>query len=230
MSGVKRVICLANSKKEKKTCFAGRALVESSFREWVRPVASVEGDAISPSEQQLSDGTAPHLLDIVDIGLVKPVAIGCQTENWLLDKGYRWSRVRRASSDELVRYVDHPDTLWTNGHSTKKGVNDEMPIDVADTHVYSLQLIRPNRVAIHVLPSLRVQADFEYREVHYRMWVTDRVVEEGFNRKGEGVYRLADSLLTVSISKPFKKDIDHKWYRYKLVAAVIGIGDNRWAG
>ena len=184
MSVVKRIVCLANSKKNSGRCIAGREVTAGGAGQWIRPVSERPGEEVSEDERQYDDGSDSRLLDVIDV----PHA--CQTENWLLDSALYWRRVRRADWNDLQNYVEDPPILWINGHSTYRGEHDEIPLDEADTLSCSLLLIHVSSVDLHVFapseafgnPKRRVQARFQHHNIRYALWVTDPRIEREFSR------------------------------------------------
>lgn len=157
----------------------------------------------------------------------------CQTENWLLDPDYYWTRVRQVGWSELQSYVERPRTLWTNGRSTINGSNDEILRADADALSRSLYLIHVASLELRVFapgaaynnPKRRVLVDFGHRGIRYALWVTDPLIERDYKARNDGAYRVGESCLCVSLGEPFRKGQEE--FRYKLVAAVIqrdGVG------
>lgn len=225
---IKRILCLANSKKLAGRCIAGREVHGTVAGLWVRPVSARPDEEVSENERQYQDGSDPRLFDVIDVPLLHAAPHACQVENWLLDPGSYWTRIRRANWAELQHFVETPTTLWINGHSTYHGHYDEIPQAVADALPGSLYLIRVDQVTLHVFapqeafgnPKRRVQAHFAHRGVLYRLWVTDPVIERTYLALVDGYYTLGECCLTISLGEPFQKK-DGSWHRYKLVAAII---------
>ena len=219
---VKRILCLANSRKMGGHCVAGREVLDAGPGPWIRPVSTRPSEEVSEWEIRYQDWSNPEVLDIIDIPLIRHKPNACQTENWLLDPNRRWTKVGRASWDDLQQYVEDPATLWINGHSTRNGFNDRIPQDDADTLPNSLVLIRVPDLKLKVFaPDVthrerpRVQADFCHRGIRYALWVTDPRVEKYFETLSAVTYKVGECCLCVSLGEPFDG------YRYKLVAAVI---------
>lgn len=227
MPVVKRILCLANSKKMSGRCVAGREVLAKSPGPWIRPVSERASHEVSEDERQYDDGSDPRVLDIIDVPLIRHQPHACQTENWLLDPNYYWTRIRQVGWGELRSYIESPPTLWTNGRSTFNGSNDEILCPEADELPGSLYLIHVASLEIRVLapgaafnnPKRRVLADFWYRGVHYAFWVTDPVIERIYKARSDGTYQVGESCLCVSLGEPFRKGEEE--FRYKLVAAVI---------
>ncbi|MGA4850993.1 dual OB domain-containing protein [Streptomyces sp. G5(2025)] len=221
MVSVKKLVCLANSRKLSGRCVAG--IVANGSGEWLRPVSARPSREVSAGERQYQDGTDPNVLDIVSIPLLRPQPHDFQSENWLLDPGYYWKRSGRAGWRELLRLEQHPSTLWTNGSSSYHGINDRVPTEEAITLPDSLKLIRVTKLTLRAhVPGARygdprpaLRACFSYSGHEHTLRVTDPEYELKYLAKPEGIYTLGESFLTVSLSEPFDG------YVYKLVAAVI---------
>src|SRR5206468_2859420 len=108
MVTVKRIICLANSKKMSGRCIAGRELGAGGAGQWIRPVSSRPNEEVSENERQYADGSDPGLLDVIDVPLLRQAPHACQTENWLLDPSQYWRRIRRANWNELQACIENP--------------------------------------------------------------------------------------------------------------------------
>lgn len=225
---VKRILCLANSKKLSGRCVAGREVLSTGSSPWIRPVSARPTEEVSEDERQYKDGSDPRVLDIIDIVMIQHQPHACQTENWLLDPDYYWMRVRQVGWAELQRYVENPETLWTNSRSTYHGANDEIPQADADALPNSLVLIRVPSLELSVFapgaafgnPKRRVLADFQHRGFRYALWVTDPTIERDYKMQPDGTYMIGECCLCVSLGEPLQKQSGES-YRYKLVAAVI---------
>jgi hypothetical protein len=82
---IKRLVCLANSRKLHGRCIAGRELLQGKPGQWVRPVSDREHEEVSEYERQYEDGSDPRVLDIIDVPLTRASGNRRQPENWLLD-------------------------------------------------------------------------------------------------------------------------------------------------
>lgn len=227
MAITKRILCLANSKKNCGRCVAGRELTAAGAGQWIRPVSSRPGEEVSEDERHYEDGSDPKLLDVIDLPLLRHHPHACQTENWLLNPASYWRRVRCAGWIELQAFVENPSTLWINSHSTYQGLRDEIPLKDADRLPQSLFMIRVPSVALRVFapsakfgnPKRRVQAIFRHRSIGYRLWVTDPHISQHYLAQADGSYPLGECCLTISLSEPYEKK--GEFYRYKLVAGII---------
>lgn len=225
---VKRILCLANSKKMSGRCVAGREVLDTAPGPWIRPVSARPTEEVSEDERQYQDGSDPRVLDVIDVPLIRHQPHACQTENWLLDPGYYWTKVRQVGWAELQRYVENPATLWTNTRSTYNGANDEILQADADALPNSLVLIRIPSLELRVFapgaafrnPKRRVQANFQHRGIRYALWVTDPVIERDYKARADGTYTIGECCLCVSLGEPLQKQ-NGESCRYKLVAAVI---------
>jgi hypothetical protein len=224
MAVVKRLLCLANSRKLNGRCVAGIELSSSKRRiGWIRPVSVREHEEVSEYERQYEDGSDPRVLDIMNVPLLEARPKGYQQENWLLDPDHYWQKVARIQWNELEQLADPVSPLWIDGHSTYNGRNDRIPLEQAASLSTSLRLVRVDRLTLSVFkpgeafgnPKRRVQCRFRHSGTEYRLWVTDPRYERAYLAKSDGDYEIGDSFVTVSLGEP------HDNACYKLVAAII---------
>ena len=222
---VKRLVCLANSRKLSGRCVAGREWTDgNSPGDWIRPVSERKGQEVSYRERQYEDGADPRVLDIVDVPLLEQRPEVWQTENWLLDPDYYWRKQATFSRFDLKGLEDPVAPLWINGDSTYNGLNDKLPLEPPrGSPPGSLRLIRVERAELAVFSpgeafgnsKRRVQAQFRYSGASYKLWVTDPAYERKFLAKLDGVYPVGECHLTVSVGESYDGAC------YKLVAAII---------
>ncbi len=224
MPVVKRIVCLANSRKLSGRCVAGIELSGADRRVgWIRPVSAREHEEVSEHERQYKDGSDPRVLDLVNVPLLRPNPKGYQQENWLLDPADYWERLGRAGWDLLANLADPVGRLWTDGDSTYSGRNDRIQLARALPPATSLRLIHVEGVTLSVFPpgdafgnpKRRVQGQFMHAGTEYRLWVTDPEYERKFLAQDDGEYRRGECFLTVSLGE------EHNGYAYKLIAALI---------
>ena len=221
MTTIKRLVCLANSRKNRGRCVAG--IVDDGSRKWIRPVSARQGHEVSAYERQYENGSDPSVLDIVSVPLLQPKPHGFQRENWLLDPHAHWKKIGRVGWDKLLTLEQRPKTLWTNGYSTYHGNNDRVSTEQVNTLPDSLKLIRVDGVTLQVHvpkeafgdPTRVVRAKFRYAGSEYALRVTDPVYERIYLAERNGIYKLSEAFLTVSLGEPFEG------YVYKLVAAIV---------
>ena len=231
-TAVKRIVCLANSRKQKERCIAGKELLaDGRPGGWVRPVSDRGDEAVSSFERQYRDHSEPRVLDVIDVPVLEERPNSYQSENWLLDPHpvyppVFWSKVCRVTLDDLPQFTDPAGPLWTNGHSSDKGRNDRIPLYLAHALDSSLLLIQVDRLELSTTKAqskLRVQGRFLYKLQgrfrydgrEYRLSVTDPIYEQAYGERPNSSYALDACFLTVSLGAP------HKGYAYKLIAAII---------
>jgi len=223
MGTVKRIVCLANSRKLNGRCVAGKELSGGQPVGWIRPVSAREHEEVSEYEGQYQDGSDPRVLDILDLPLLDPSPKAYQQENWLLDPDQYWVNAGRVSWDDLQRLADPVAPLWINGHSAYNGINDRIPLSLASSLTSSLRLVRVDQLVLSVFkpgqafgnPKRRVQGRFHHGGADYGLWITDPIYERRYLAKPDGTYEIGESFLTVSLGEP------HNDACYKLIAAVI---------
>ena len=221
---VKRVVCLANSRKHGGSCVAGRELLPAGrIGEWIRPVSAREDEAVAAYERQYEDGGEPQMLDVIDVPLLEARPKNFQRENWLLDPNRRWKKVSRMPNSWLTRLADPTAPIWVNGFSAAGKLNDRAPVTLASTLSDSLRLIRVDALTLTVAqPSARygdytkkLRGRFRHGGVDYCFDVTDPACESEYRYRPNGNYPIGERFLTVSLGEPYHG------YAYKLIAAVI---------
>jgi len=220
VSTVKRIVCLANSRKLNGRCIAGK---EYESGRWVRPVSAREHEEVSEYERQYENGSDPRVMDILDVPLLEHRPKDYQRENWLLDHEHYWVRHGQVSWGELEELADPPGPLWSNDSSTYNGLNDKIALASVEGVESSLRLIHVEGVELAVFSpgeafgnsKRRVQGRFRHDGVEYRLWVTDPTYERAFLERSDGEYPVGESYLTISLGEPYQGST------YKLIAAVI---------
>jgi Dual OB-containing domain len=223
MAVTKRIVCLANSRKLSGRCIAGKEWTENRAGPWVRPVSNRPWEEVSEHERQYEDGSDPQVLDVIDVPLTRHQPRSFQTENWLLDPDAYWVRSGKIKWQDLEEFADNPMGLWTNNSSTYNGLNDRVSQPDAENLSNSLFLLQLKKVKLRIFapgmdfgnPRRRVQADFSYRGVNYRLRVTDPVAERKYLAGPDGEYETGENFITVSLGEPYEG------FCYKLVAALI---------
>ena len=225
---LKRIVCLANSRKLSGRYIAGRELIEGQGPgDWVRLVSARENQEVSEYERQYEDGSDPRVLDIIDIPILErqppEPPQQYQTENWVLDPGFYWKKAGVLPRRDLPDLLDPITPLWIDGQSTYHGLNDRIWLELADSVSDSLRLIHVERLSLEVFKpgeafgssKRRVQGQFTHRDKRYGLWVTDPGYERQYLAKLDGTYEIGECFLTISLGEP------HEGWCYKLIAAII---------
>lgn len=223
MPSVKRIVCLANSRKMSGRCVAGIDYAAPAAKAWIRPVSDREHQEVSEIERQYADGTDPRLLDIIDIPLLIPKPHLYQSENWLIDPQNYWVKVGTFAVADLSRLAGPVDDLWLNGDSSYNGLNDRIELEGAKALRNSLRLIVLNKATLVVAKSSglfskrSVQARFTYGGTPYWLRVTDPTVTRRYLSRDDGNYALGKCAVSISLGEPLNG------YVYKLVAAIVDL-------
>ncbi len=222
---VKRIICLANSRKLNERCIAGREIDGGFVKGWIRPIGDRPHGEVSGYERRYSNGSEPQLLDVIDIPLISAHPNLRQKENWILDPDLYWEKVGELAPRQLQDLVEMQGPLWVNGRNTYHGANDYVTLDEAERSDESLRLIFVSdglQLQVHTPGAAfgdtkrKVRAIFSFNGVEYRLMVTDPIVESRYLAQADRVHMLGSSYLTVSLGEPYDGNC------YKLIAAIIG--------
>ncbi len=222
MTDIKRIVCLANSRKLSGRCVAGKELLEGDNPgDWVRLVSDRDYEEVSEYERQYEDGSDPRVLDVIDVPIKEPRPKSYQSENWLLDPNYYWERISRVARNDLWQFTDTEGPLWINEFSTHHGRNDRIPS--ANSLDSSLRLIWVEGLELSVSApgadfgdfKRRVQGRFRYEGTDYWLRVTDPDYETRYLQEPNDIYPIGERFVTVSLGEPYRG------YAYKLIAAII---------
>lgn len=206
MPYTKRILCLANSRKESGTCVAGKEIVGNTFGQWIRPVSDGEKEEISYRERRCENGHDPDLLDIIEIQFLEPRPADFQSENHLIDTSFQWRKCGHVGQNEAEAALDSPTgSLWLNGYSSSNGPNDRVPAQEALKLRGSLYLIRPTGLELLVAEEggffrrshLKHRATFSFNDELYKMAVTDPHIENAYSK--EGTFKIPECLICVSL-------------------------------
>lgn len=220
---VKRMVCLANSRQPGGRCVAGIELLDSGYGGWIRPISNRKDQEIHPREYSYLGGGSPELLDVIDVPLLEPQPESHQQENWLFNPNRYWKKADRLAWSDLHNLAETAGPLWVNGHKTQFCLNNMIPVAETEGIVRSLRLIWVDSMTLTVFTDSnpwgpcrrRTLGAFAFHAENYRLWVTDPVIETRYSDVPSGKYRLGESFLTISLSKPFHDAC------YKLVAAIM---------
>lgn len=209
----KKIICLANSKKNHGRCVAGK---NTSNGQWIRPVSDM--GALSVENISYENGSAAALLDVIRIPFERKTPTTYQPENILISEG-TWEKIDEYSISDLDNLCEDPTTLWQNNG----GYNDKIPQSYMDENrpESSLVLIKPQSIRIsrdNFFAKKNVRAQFNYNEITYNLKVTDLDIINKFTQKPEGIHplRCSEVYLCLSLAGPFPDN-----YFYKLLASII---------
>ena len=229
IQNMRRIVCLANSRKPDGRCVAGKLYAQGKFGAWLRPISIREGEELSEQERHTSKGVEPALLDILEFTIFNHKPSAHQPENFVINPQHKFKQVGRISAEELLKVVDKPTNLWIMGYQSKTfGKNDLVPPTRISEVSNSLYLINPHSFTIQVVQgtySLQVRGHFTYLGADYNLRVTDPILEEKFIPKGVGEYKIEDVLLTISLAEKLftvASNPSSSGY-YKLIAGVMDI-------
>lgn len=223
---VKKIICLANSRKPPSgRCVAGKEFEGNEIGEWIRPVSARASHEVSEDERRYENGIKAQILDIVSIPLIQADPFCHQVENNVLDNKFYWTKIGTANWGNVISCVDAFDSVfWGNSQSTYHGRNDK----VAESYVVNvgsslkLILVSDLDVIVHIEDGFqgnpgrrRVRARFTFNCTPYVMSITDPEVEEEYLAKCNGQYPIGVAVLCVSLVEIWNG------FAFRVVASMI---------
>jgi hypothetical protein len=232
----KRIIVLANSRKHyPMSCVAGRELTgqgagSTVWGGWIRPVSDHDEGALSFVERKLGGPVDPKPLDVIDVPLAACVNDPTQPENWLIEKGQRWSKALSAKPGDLSSLIEEPANLWLQPGQKPDRADESFLRRMA--RIQSLYLIRPERFAFLIRSRTwegetkkKLRAIFSYNGQSYDLALLDPLIGRkyfpDFPRIQDGFVETEDfrrGLLCVSLTPPFENGP-----HYKVVATVFEV-------
>jgi hypothetical protein len=219
----KTILCLANSWKHGGRCVAGKVVTPQGFGEWVRPIGTGSGGAVSYDDRHYDGGADPALLDVIKIQMSAKAAHAYQPENHQIDDSWYWKLQEKAAPSILSKAIDPiQPNLWGLSSSSGSGVNDRVLEQDAPNFGYSLRLISVSDLSIRIAnenPSFTnkktVRGYFTYSKQRYALGVTDPTITAIYKAKPDDTYSVGAAILCVSLGEPFNG------YAYKLIAGVF---------
>ena len=224
MSYIKTILCLACSRKMSGYCVAGKEVKAGQYGDWIRPVSRRKDQEISETERRCAGGQKANVLDVLRIRFAAHVPVHHQTENHLIDGDQVWSRIGKATWDDVRSALDNlKGPIWANGYSSGHGLNDRVPDSIAKKFGSSLLLLEVSELQLSVAmesspgraPKRKVRAHFRFSGISYVIAVTDPDWESSYKQKGDGDYLIGDAILCISLGEVFEG------YAYKLVAGIF---------
>jgi len=186
MNYVKKIVCLANSRKHSGRCIAGKEVLPRGYGSWIRPISARPSAEISEEERRFENGKDPRVLDIIDVPMIAAVPLLHQTENHVIDAGYYWTKKGQLPWAELKHLIDKPAPLWFNGDSTYSGLNDRVSVEHAAKMTNSLMAgvfeFSTSSTIIHVC-ALVSSSIYRSREAGWFACSTNCVRRVGYPRR-----------------------------------------------
>jgi len=209
-----KMICLANSRKNKTHCVAG---IDLETGRWIRPISTVAHGELDANQVMVASGLTSRQiapLDIVQIGdLVSSPQIG-QPEN-VLRGDTKWKLIRRAEVTEALNFVENSGPLF---YGTSHQISEVL---VTSARIKkSLMLIRveaPTFFERTYKRQLRVR--FKFDGISYDLPVTDDSKWIKDAKSSPERFNNGSWLFTVSLGESWNGN------RYKLIACAIRITD-----
>ncbi|AFZ55948.1 dual OB domain-containing protein [Anabaena sp. PCC 7938] len=223
MSSVKKIICLANSWKNKERCIAG---IDLDTGNWIRPVCDQYDDGRVPRNIRLVAGREPELLDILEIPLADTGEnFGFESENLTILPG-EWQLVGKAKPEDVLQYS------WKDRYILHNPIKY-----VKESYLKSLPF--ENRRTLQLIYAENLDVKSQENETGLTKWkgtlentsgqkLTEvRITDPAFISKLDAGYQIKGNyLITVSLGMPGQyMGWEEENYCWKLIAGVIEIDE-----
>lgn len=221
------IIILANSRKYKGHCIAGKDIKTG---EWVRVVPDNEDHAFSAKEliKLYGDYNGPELLEVVSIPLSYKIPSNYHPEDEYINPNKLWKKVGTLNSiDHVGILLDREKNDWVTITSYKFGVTDKIPNSYFESYSLknSLQLIKlnpkENRTALiykynHEKEYYKPRLCFDYKGNSYNLAITDPQFK--ILTTDPGPQQIGDTFIVIGLGEPHTDG-----YSYKLIVGTIPI-------
>lgn len=224
MSGRRKLVCLANSRKRSGRCVAG---FDREAGAWIRPIPDTEDGTVPTSGTILDNSQELKVLDLFEVELVRARPDEIQPENHVFSDT-TWTTAGRLGATEAVDLLEE---IADAGPKLFGSAGDRVaPDELLGPHG-SLTVVEPEGVRWELDTGFfnrpRLRAHFRVSGQPYDLVVTDPEFFKRFSGWSLGYYdRDAPGIgehdriwFTVSLTEPFEATGDC----FKLVAAVICI-------
>ena len=219
MSYSREIVILANSAKKGGCCVAGKDIRTG---EWIRPVATFSGGALTREQITLDTPTfsySPKPLHKAVIGFETHAPLLNQPENHLIDSS-KWKPAYKMERSSLDRLLDKPEDLWM--YSRKQDRVDYKLFEyglITDHH--SLYLIKVDLITYNVVLNTngehRLKGTFTYNDIEYTFAVTDPAYCHHKNGPVGHTFTESDKYLCLSLGEKFEATGEC----FKLIASVL---------
>ncbi|WP_303318606.1 hypothetical protein Q4Q34_04680 [Flavivirga abyssicola] len=209
-----KLLCLANSYKERGRCIAGillddnnKPILKNNKAIWIRPVCKADHGQVPNS---LCEKILP--LDIIEINGTNKVGSGYQSENTSFDENEILT-IGKANKNILNNLYSGTNLIFGNRGKA-------LPEDTIKTLDHSLILVNLTEFKIvekeyedRKKPQIRL--NFSYNNNSYDFPITDPVFLDNYNNNKTILKNKNNIDVVLSLGVPF-----NDWY-YKLVATII---------
>ncbi|MGC6409042.1 dual OB domain-containing protein [Bisgaard Taxon 45] len=200
----KTIIILAKSIKNGHFCIAGKDI---KTHEWIRPVSTQEGGAITEEQSKLTfegarSSYSCKLLHQAEISFSSHVAQKYHPENYLID-GSQWIHKYNYNSEELNNLLDYPNDLWVK--------ETRIPVDTPVTS--SLYFIKVSDLKLYRDHNGKRRTDFIYKNFQYKSIPCTDPSFDGRLMNDHIFYE--NAFIVLSLGEPYKG------FHYKLVASIF---------
>lgn len=206
----KVIVVFANSVKHGKHCVAGKDIQTGN---WIRPVRDAAGAELDHDQCICVNPYGRYMvkpLQKVEIELVAHSPLVNQPENFLIGNA-EWMQRYKIEANEIINYLDSPETLWGTGNRVAFSEVESDTIHITQ----SLYLVKVDSLDIYKNMDGKRRASFSYNGNNYDLPVTD----PNFDNQLQNPQH--QSILCVSLGEKYDPTGEGNYSCYKIVATII---------
>lgn len=215
----KEFILLSTSKKYRNICVAG---IETHSGNWIRIVSDDDSirNAVKLEEMLYQDGMLPQIFDIISVRCRGQHACYYQTENYVNNPKYKWSKTGFATIYDVInlRSLEKKEYIF---YDNEKKIHKDVVMSIPEAERYSLYMVSPALSIVHV-KEWPERKDITMSIYNQGQWyrylaITDSSFKEKYLHYGEGEYPMRGKVYLVLSLGECYTDGCH----YKLIVTVI---------
>lgn len=241
---IKRIVVLANSRREGLHCIAGKEIFRDSNQklrigDWIRPVPLCRDEGLQESVCSVSDVGGLRQVqfgDIIEIDLKGPQPTDFHPENWILEKT-TWKLIKHLPKKLYSELIDKPVDLWGRNSFVPcpvgggTGLGHLSFVGTAETRNCSLMCISvPGH--IHLTNEedergARQKVGFTFNDFYYTQFSLTDVSWPVTRSEGVGAIQGRNTkelkgpwFITISFGPPYNRNEGGSLCRYKFIAAL----------
>lgn len=202
------IVIFANSVKNNAHCVAGKCIQNL---EWIRPVSTVNGTALSANQIKCKNpygSFAAKTLQRVRMRFEQHTPLINQPENYLISSD-TWVQDFKIELYEISKYLDNLEDIWGKTDRVNYGDIKNEKISIKQ----SLCLLQINNLKLYLNRYNKRRAIFNYKNITYDLAATDPNFD---NLIKQYQFPISSAMVCVSLGEPYTDG-----QCYKIVAGIF---------